>query len=93
MHRGIGNIQSSSGLGQSEQTQCRDGRVPIVSIREDCMEPGLIPLLYEAVLEAVYLLYPIAAVLEYLTYHFCKARLLDLQDKIKLPTLPFSFGR
>lgn len=67
MHRGIGSIQGPSGLGQSEQTWCRDGRVPIVSIREDCVEPGLISLLHEAVLEAVYLLYPIAAVFESLT--------------------------
>lgn len=48
----------------------------------------------EAALGAVYLLYPVAAALENPTYHLCKARLLDLQDKIKLSTTtphPFQF--
>lgn len=70
----MGSIEKPSGLGQSELTRCRDGRVSIVSIREDHGEPGLVSLLHEAVLGAVYLLYPIAAALEYPTYHFCKAR-------------------
>lgn len=78
MHRSVGSILGPSGLGQSELTWCRDGRVPIVSLREYPVEPGLVFLLHEAVPGAVYLLYPIAAALEYPTYHFCKARRLDL---------------
>lgn len=70
----MGSIQGPLALGQSALTQCSDGRVSVVSIREGCVEPGLVSLLHEAILGAVYLLYPIAAALEYSTYHFCKAR-------------------
>lgn len=85
-HRGVGCTQGPSGLGSLGLTLSRDGRVPIVSSREECVEAGLVSLLHEAVLGTACLLDPIITALEYHTYHFCKARLLDLQDKIQLST-------
>lgn len=55
----------------------REGRVPMVPIRGERVEPGL---------PSLHPLYSIPAALEFPTYHFCKTRPLDFQDEIKLPT-------